>query len=594
MLRAETMRRGARRLMAIAACLLVCSLFSPSLWASEAVAYSIEIAGVAFEFIRVPAGRFVMGSDAGDGDERPLHPVEIEYGFDLGKTEVTVRQFNAFVEATRHETVAERKGSLWHYTSPAEMGWVRGRSWCDPGFEQTDEHPVVGISYIDAIAFCRWLSQQSGECFRLPTEAEWEYACRSGTEEEHAGNLDAMAWYDGNGARGTHPVAQKSPNAWGLCDMHGNAAEWCEDTYDWHYGSVPRDGSAHTVPGVPAVAAARRVLRGGSWSSSPYACRSAHRCPVPAAHRGTDTGFRIVHGKERPPSQAPVRPFAVLPQDNSSRTLSLDVDGVTFDFVRVEPGSFVMGSPHRYTDEYGWVYEMPRRAVTIGYSFYLGQTEVTREQFELFVEETGYITDAEKQGWAYTCVPDAPWHCQALMDWRFPGFVQTDRDPVTHIGWYDALAFCQWLSGKTGREICLPSEAEWEYACRAGTTGEFAGPLDEMAWTLWNSGQVKRTRPVAQKQPNAWGLYDMHGGVWEWVQDLWHDDSNGAPTDGSAWVDTDRLDPMGITRGGSFASPPWLCRSYIRMKTPLGQMIHYNNGFRIVCTTAGRTTHPVR
>ena len=267
---------------------------------------------------------------------------------------------------------------------------------------------------------------------------------------------------------------------------------------------------------------------------------------------------------------------------------------MTLDFVRVEPGSFVMGSPHRYTDEYGWVYETARHEVTIGYSFYLGQTEVTREQFELFVEETGYVTDAEKQGWAYTCVPDAPWHYQALVDWRFPGFVQTDRDPVTHIGWHDAVAFCQWLSGKTGREIRLPSEAEWEYACRAGTAGEFAGPLDEMAWTLWNSGQVKRTRPVAQKQPNAWGFYDMHGGVWEWVQDLWHEESNGAPADGSAWVQTDRFEPMGITRGGSFASPPWLCRSYIRMKTPLGQMIHYNNGFRIVCTTAGRTTRPVR
>jgi formylglycine-generating enzyme required for sulfatase activity len=242
-----------------------------------------------------------------------------------------------------------------------------------------------------------------------------------------------------------------------------------------------------------------------------------------------------------------------------------------------------MGSPHRYVDEYGWTYEMPEHEVTIDYSFYLGATEVTREQFALFVDQTGYVTDAEKQGWAYTCVPNAPWHYQALMDWRFPGFTQTDREPVTHIGWHDAVAFCQWLSEKTGREIRLPSEAEWEYACRAGTAEEFAGPPDELGWMLWNSGPVKRTRPVAQKQPNAWGLYDMHGGVWEWVQDLWYDDVKGAPTDGSAWIGTDRFDPMGITRGGSFASPPWLCRSYIRMKTPLGQMIHYNNGFRLAC-----------
>ncbi|HPY50547.1 MAG TPA: SUMF1/EgtB/PvdO family nonheme iron enzyme [Sedimentisphaerales bacterium] len=591
---AEAACRSHCRLAAWLVGALVCPLFVALPCAGASTSCSVEVAGVRFEFVRIPPGRFLMGSDAGDGDERPVHEVEIEHGFDLARTEVTVRQFRAFVESTGYETVAERKGLLWHYASPAEMGWVRGRSWRDPGFEQTDDHPVVGISYIDAIAFCRWLSQQSGECFRLPAEAEWEYACRSGTEEECAGNLDAMAWYGGNSVLGTHPVAQKSPNAWGVCDMHGNTAEWCEDTYDWHYGRVPRDGSAHTVPGVPAVAAARRVLRGGSWSSLPYACRSAHRCPVPAAHRGTDTGFRIVHRKERPPLQAPAQPSTVTPERDTSHKLSLEVDGVTLDFVRVEPCSFVMGSPHRYTDEYGWVYETARHEVTIGYGFYLGQTEVTREQFELFVEETGYVTDAEKQGWAYTCVPDAPWHYQALVDWRFPGFVQTDRDPVTHIGWHDAVAFCQWLSGKTGREIRLPSEAEWEYACRAGTAGEFAGPLDEMAWTLWNSGQVKRTRPVAQKQPNAWGFYDMHGGVWEWVQDLWHEESNGAPADGSAWVQTDRFEPMGITRGGSFASPPWLCRSYIRMKTPLGQMIHYNNGFRIVCTTAGRTTRPVR
>ena len=206
---------------------------------------------------------------------------------------------------------------------------------------------------------------------------------------------------------------------------------------------------------------------------------------------------------------------------------------------------------------------------------------MTLAQFSLFVEDTGYVTDAEKQGWAFTCVPDTPWHYEALIDWRFSGFTQNDDEPVTHMGWYDAVAFCGWLSEKTGRDVRLPSEAEWEYACRAGTTGEYAGQLNEMAWYLWNCDKVKHTYPVARKKPNAWGLYDMHGGVWEWVADIWHEGADGAPTDGSAWIATDRFDPMGITRGGSFASPPWLCRSYIRMKTPMGQMVHYNNGFRL-------------
>jgi formylglycine-generating enzyme required for sulfatase activity len=265
---------------------------------------------------------------------------------------------------------------------------------------------------------------------------------------------------------------------------------------------------------------------------------------------------------------------------NAPARLALHVDEVTFDFARIPSGRFTMGSPHRYVDQYNWTYEMPERDVTIDHSYYLGVTEVTVEQFRLFATQTGYRTDAEKQGWAY--VPgERGWHFEVLLDWRNPGYLQTDREPVICLGWYDAVAFCRWASAKTGYSIRLPSEAEWEYACRAGTTGDHPGSLGEMGWYAWNS--AGRTHPVAQKKPNAWGLYDMQGNAWEWVQDLYHRDGSGAPTDGSAWRDTPEVDPRGITRGGSFFNPEWLCRSYIRMQTPLGHKVHYNNGLRLAC-----------
>ena len=97
---------------------------------------------------------------------------------------------------------------------------------------------------------------------------------------------------------------------------------------------------------------------------------------------------------------------------------------------------------------------------------------------------------------------------------------------MTFISWYDAMAFCHWLSAETGQEIRLPSESEWEYACRAGTTGAYAGEVSAMGWYRYNSGG--RTHPVAQKQPNAWGLYDMHGNVWEWCLDFFTTSYEGA------------------------------------------------------------------
>ena len=162
-------------------------------------------------------------------------------------------------------------------------------------------------------------------------------------------------------------------------------------------------------------------------------------------------------------------------------------------------------------------------------------------------------------------------------NWRSPGFAQTDRDPVVWVSWEDAKAYCAWLAERTGEPYRLPSEAEWEYACRAGTTTPFwTGPTISTAQAnydgnhVYGSGAkgVYRQRTVAVDEPsfppNPFGLHHMHGNVWEWVEDCWHDSYVGAPSDGSAWI-SGCLDPTRrVLRGGSWYGNPRILRSAIR------------------------------
>jgi formylglycine-generating enzyme required for sulfatase activity len=227
--------------------------------------FVLEAGGVPFEFVRIPAGEFLMGSETGDSDEKPVHRVRINESFYIGRTEVTVRQFRAFVEATGYKTEAE-KGNWAASYSPAGFPIVPNRnlSWRQPGFRQSEDDPAVCISWNDAIAFCRWLSEETGRYCRLPCEAEWEYACRAGSDGGRVKDLDEVGWYRDNTARGTHPVAQKKPNAWGLYDMHGNAWEWCLDVWHSNYEGAPGDGSAWLTEDYLPRVAIRRVLRGGA------------------------------------------------------------------------------------------------------------------------------------------------------------------------------------------------------------------------------------------------------------------------------------------------------------------------------------------
>ena len=212
------------------------------------------------EFVWIPPGSFVMGSENKYLNEQPSHRVTINSGFYLGKYQVTQAQWQK----------------------------VMGNN---PSHFKGDDLPVESVSYNDAYTFIAKLNaQHDGYTYRLPTEAEWEYAARAGTTGHYAGDLDGMAWYGSNSGKRTHPVGGKQPNAFGLYDMHGNVWEWIEDWYQGSYADAPTDGSAR----LRVEEQTYRVLRGGSWENYPETCRSGSRGKNVPEFRGSLVGFRLV------------------------------------------------------------------------------------------------------------------------------------------------------------------------------------------------------------------------------------------------------------------------------------------------------------
>ena len=235
--------------------------------------------GVTMELAWIPAGEFDMGSRERD-NERPIHRVRISHGFWMGKFEVTNGQYRRFLEKRDHE--------IGHAAAPSRPAPVAGsgNEFAGP------EHPMIWVTWDNAQAFCHWMSGQVNGTARLPTEAEWEYACRAGMIGQFwSGNadsdLDAAAWHAGNSGGQTHPVGRKRSNAWGLHDVSGNVWEWCQD---W-YGAYSADPA--TDPAGP-WSGTNRVLRGGSWDTYPLRCRSAYRNFSEPACACDYYGFRIV------------------------------------------------------------------------------------------------------------------------------------------------------------------------------------------------------------------------------------------------------------------------------------------------------------
>ncbi len=534
---------------------------------------TLKVGDVTFELMRIRPGWAVIGGSPDDRDTRPACHVDIADGLYMGRTEVTVRQFRAFADATGYKTDAEKLG--WAHTCPLPgvHPHERGLTWHQPGFDVSDAQPAVVVSHNDAAAFCRWLSEQTGRVCRLPTEAEWEYAGRVAHQDDPAANLTDVAWHEDNSSNGPHTVATTTANRFGLYDMQGNAWEWCLDVWRSNYRGAAPDGTARTNDPTIPPAMWRYVMRGGGWASPAEHLRWHRRDRRIASFASPATGFRIAVSA---PSRSSAIPSEVAdsvvhhPQGERDET-TFAVRGVRFEFVRIPAGEFMMG-----TEEGG--IEKPVHKVRIGYDFDMGRTEVTVAQFRAFVEATGHTTDAEKDGVSIAKQGDDNWQTEMGIDWSHPPFKQSDDEPAVCVSWYDAMAFCHWLSTESGQEIRLPSEAEWEYACRAGTTGAYAGEVSAMGWYQYNG--CNRTHPVAQKQPNHWGLYDMHGNAWEWCLDFFTTSYEDAPTDGSPRWNVP-LPTDVVSRGGSFRNPPGWLGSAIRMGS-FPSCANYNNGFRLV------------
>ena len=486
--------------------------------------------GVDLTMIWIEPGTFLMGSPKDelgrDNDERweneVQHQVTLTKGYWMGRYEVTQAQYKAV------------------------MG-------LDPSHFSGDNNPVEYVTWGGARDFCARLTAQEkaagrlpeGYEYTLPTEAQWEYACRAGTttalnngknlsDTEQCSEMDEVGWYGYNSGEfdsegnwtwkgTTHPVGQKQPNAWGLYDMHGNVWEWCLDWYEKDYPTTPV-----TDPKGPDTGL-RRVLRGGNWNRTASYCRSAVRNCSYVGDLGYNYGFRVAlvctsWGSEGENMTIPL-----------SNTINLDLNWI-------EPGTFTMGSP---SDEVGrWSNEVQHQ-VTLTKGYWMGKYEVTQEQYK------------------------------AVMGTN-PSYYEGTDLPVEEVTWNDAKDFCAKLTAKEkaagrlpeGYEYTLPTEAQWEYACRAGTTtalnsgknlsGEKKCPeMDEVGWYYYNSN---KTHPVGQKQPNAWGLYDMHGNVHEWCLDWYEEYPTSAVKDpqgpSMGW---DR-----VLRGGGNSSEARSCRSALR------------------------------
>lgn len=276
-------------------------------------------------FVRIKGGSFTMGSPEDEPgrqqNEGPQHKVTVS-NFYMGKYQVTVGEFRKFVNATGYKTDAETKGGGYILTKEEKNEFDANANWENPYFVQTDEHPVVLVSWNDAIEYCNWLSKEEGltpvytisgskdkpittwnraaNGYRLPTEAEWEYACRAGTKTTFSTGKNIttdQANYNGNYPYGknvkgefrrrTLPVGCFTSNEWRLYDMHGNAWDWC---WDWE-GSY--NNEAQKDPAGPDSGTTRSV-RGGAWHNAAIALRSAFRQFNPPSNPTSRIGFRVV------------------------------------------------------------------------------------------------------------------------------------------------------------------------------------------------------------------------------------------------------------------------------------------------------------
>jgi formylglycine-generating enzyme required for sulfatase activity len=289
------------------------------------------------------------------------------------------------------------------------------------------------------------------------------------------------------------------------------------------------------------------------------------------------------------PGTAPVdQPLRLLRWRSRTQAFVERLDGLELTMLRIPAGRFLMGSPEGELEREA--NEAPVHEVSLG-EFLMARTPITQAQWRVVASweprpEKGEI-------WGRELNPD-PSRFQGQEARLLGGEANTDQRPVERVNWYEAMEFCSRLSQRTGRTYTLPSEAQWEYACLSGSRTPFAfgetitnALANYRGTSTYGDGpkgesRQQQTTPVGSFPANAWGLQDMHGNVWEWCLDTWHDSYEGAPEDGSAWLDPEaEEDTRRLLRGGSWYFFPWYSRASSRLHFDPG--VGFNVGFRVVC-----------
>ena len=481
------------------------------------------------DMVVLPAGIFLMGR----GDRLSKnHPVTIAEPFAVGRYEVTFAEWDACVA----------EGGCNGY-KPEDNNWGRGH------------RPVINVSWEDAQDYLYWLGRKTGVSYRLLSEAEWEYAVRAGTTTAYYWGdyekRDAICAYANvvgcDSKEMTMLVGSFRPNPFGLFDMIGNVQEWTADCWNDTYEGAPADGRAWQQGNCT-----RRVTRGGSYHRKDDSHDSASRLSASSRERTGFIGFRVARTApvvESRPRQARRDAFPRGPAQGLERGRFKSVGDVFRDcpncpeMVVLPGGSFLMGVPP--DDLFAVLFKdskarpWPYHPVTIAEPFAVGRYEVTFDEWDACVAEggcNGYRPEDNNWG--------------------------RGNRPVINVRWEEAQDYLYWLSQKTGKSYRLLSEAEWEYAVRAGTNTPYYWGAHKKRNAICAYANVggspsfdcdgeKMTLPVGSFRPNPFGLYDMIGNVQEWTADCWNDTYEGAPADGRAWQQGDCS--LRVTRGGSFS-----------------------------------------
>jgi formylglycine-generating enzyme required for sulfatase activity len=496
------------------------------------------------EMVRIPGGSFLMGCSPGDTDcgemghdpsgphckdaECAFQRYQREHG-DIHHPDGDHWWLRYDAEEPAHWVTIS---SFWMDTAPVTQAQYQAVMGKNPSRFKGRNRPVESVEWPDARSYCELVGK------RLPTEAEWEYAARGGRTGPRYGKLDDIAWCGPvMGRWGTHSVATKQPNAFGLYDMLGNVRQWCSDWFDHGYyeRSPAEDPKGPTDPPFNHRHSIFHVVRGAGCDDPPGHVRVSRRTGWIFSH----VGFRCARDVDAALA-APPPPAAA------------------FQFVSIQPGSFFMGSP---PDEPARTRGETQHQVTLTKGFLMSATEVTQGQWK------------------------------SVMGVNPSDFVGCgDNCPVDRVTWFDAVEFCNKLSDREGLTRCysgsgksvkwdrsctgyrLPTEAEWEYAARAGTTtrfntGDCLAPDQANFLDMPAAGCPKIEKPglsypvaVASYPPNSWGLYDMHGNVAEWVWDWRADYPSGPAVDPTAAATGDYK----VWRGGSAKTVADSCRSASR------------------------------